>query len=112
MIALPAPAAAAIGHGLRVLHDAPPVAECPFDWSVDRRLAHKPRAELGAPPQIDRLVVCHGDACAPNALLHDDGTFAAHVDLDVLGVADRWADLAVSAWSTEWHYGPGYEEIV
>ena len=26
-----------------------------------------------------------------------------------LGVGDRWADIAVSAWSTEWNYGPGYE---
>ena len=57
-------------------------------------------------------MVCHGDACAPNTLLYDDGTFAAHVDLGALGVADRWADLAVAAWSTEWNYGPGYDEIV
>lgn len=28
-----------------------------------------------------------------------------------LGVADRWADLAI-AWSTEWNYGPGYEHSV
>jgi kanamycin kinase len=113
-LAQPATAAAAIGRGLRVLHDALPVAECPFDWSVERRLARRPgrTAAVGAPPPIDRLVVCHGDACAPNTLLHDNGMFAAHVDLGDLGVADRWADLAVAAWSTEWNYGPGYEEIV
>jgi kanamycin kinase len=110
----PATAATAIGRGLRLLHDALPVDECPFDWSVERRLAraelrHPVRAE---PPPIDRLVVCHGDACAPNTLLHDDGTFAAHVDLGSLGVADRWADLAVAAWSTEWNYGPGYDGFV
>ena len=113
--ARPAIAAAAIGQGLRVLHDALPVAECPFDWSVERRLE---RITSGAPadlderPTVDQLVVCHGDACAPNTLLHDNGAFAAHVDLGALGVADRWADLAVAAWSTEWNYGPGYEEIV
>ena len=28
------------------------------------------------------------------------------------GVADRWADLAVAAWSTEWNYGPGYDGLV
>jgi kanamycin kinase len=110
-IARPADAAAAIGHGLRVLHDALPVADCPFDWSIGRRLAAA-TSDLGPPPSIDRLVVCHGDACAPNTLLHDDGTFAAHVDLGSLGVADRWADLAVAAWSTEWNYGPGYENLV
>lgn len=50
--------------------------------------------------------------CAPNTLLHDDGAFAGHVDLGSLGVADRWADLAVAAWSTEWNYGPGYDGLV
>jgi kanamycin kinase len=111
----PATAAAAIGHGLRVLHDALPVVECPFDWSVERRLARagdRTHADLRQPPPIDRLVVCHGDACAPNSLLYDDGTFAAHVDLGALGVADRWADLAVAAWSTEWNYGRGCDGIV
>ena len=27
----------------------------------------------------------------------------------ILGVADRWADIAVAAMSTEWDYGPGWE---
>nr|BFF16323.1 hypothetical protein GCM10025699_76260 [Microbacterium flavescens] len=45
----------------------------------------------------------------PNTLVHDDGTWAGHVDLDALGVADRWADLAVATMSLEWNYGPGYE---
>jgi kanamycin kinase len=27
-----------------------------------------------------------------------------------LGVADRWADLAVATWSTQWNYGPGWEQ--
>lgn len=114
----------AIGAGLRALHDALPVDGCPFDWGVAARLAaadardgHDPdavaaRAELVEPPPVDRLVVCHGDACAPNTLLADDGTWAAHVDLGSLGVADRWADLAVAAWSTEWNYGPGYEDAL
>jgi kanamycin kinase len=123
-IARPGVAAAGIGRGLRHLHDTLPVDACPFDWSVERRLlSARERAadsrefafgesHLGTAPAIDRLVVCHGDACAPNTLLHDDGTFAAHVDLGSLGVADRWADLAVAAWSTEWNYGPGYDGIV
>jgi kanamycin kinase len=44
-IADPATAAAAIGRGLRLLHDALPVSQCPFDWSIDRRLA---RADEGS----------------------------------------------------------------
>ncbi|MFD0475833.1 phosphotransferase [Nonomuraea thailandensis] len=81
------------------------------DWAPEHRhlgLAET-RARLGDPPPVDRLVVCHGDACVPNTLLHDDGTFAAHVDLGSLGLADRWADLAVAAWSTEYDFGPGHD---
>lgn len=135
-IARPAVAVRAIGRGLRVLHDSLPVDVCPFDWSVSRRIAqvdariesgltpanwtHKDgavslsdaRARLEHPPDVDRLVVCHGDACAPNTLLDARGGFAAQVDLGALGVADRWADIAVAAWSTEWNYGVGYAELL
>ncbi|WP_062428606.1 aminoglycoside 3'-phosphotransferase [Herbidospora daliensis] len=129
-------AARAIGRGLRSLHDAAPVAGCPFDWGVpmrlakaDRRIAagmspaewwpehrgldvERARAKLGSPPEIDRLVVCHGDACVPNTLIDDAGSFAGHVDLGSLGVADRWADLAVAAWSMDWNFGPGHDGLV
>jgi kanamycin kinase len=66
-------------------------------------------ARLADPPPADRLVVCHGDACAPNTLIHDDGTWSGHVDLGELGVADRWADLAVATWSLDWNYRPGWQ---
>ncbi|QHT58343.1 aminoglycoside 3'-phosphotransferase [Cellulomonas sp. H30R-01] len=118
-VAEPLTAVRAIGAGLRALHDTLPVEDCPFDWTVEARVAaadarevgpSAERAALGPPPPVDRLVVCHGDACAPNTLLADDGTWLAHVDLGALGVADRWADLAVATYSTIWNYGPGYEE--
>ncbi|GAB1823460.1 aminoglycoside 3'-phosphotransferase [Herbidospora sp. RD11066] len=132
----PEVAAATIGRGLRLLHDALPVEECPFDWGVFGRLAQvderiaggmrpddwwpehrhlsvpEARALLAEPPEIDWLVVCHGDACVPNTLIGDDGSFTGHVDLGSLGVADRWADLTVAAWSTEWNFGPGYDGLV
>jgi kanamycin kinase len=60
-------------------------------------------------PPADRLVVCHGDPCAPNTLIADDGRWCAHVDMGALGVSDRWADIAVATWSTEWNYGPGWD---
>lgn len=56
--------------------------------------------------------VCHGDACAPNTLLDAEGRPLAHVDLGALGVADRWADIAVAAMSTTWNYGPGWEHAL
>lgn len=105
----------ALGRGLRALHEALPVQECPFDWSVPHRLARAvgPTDGLLEPPPVDRLVVCHGDACSPNTLLADDGEGGArvtgHVDLAGLGLADRWADLAVATLATTWNYGPGWE---
>lgn len=130
----PARAVAAVGAGLRALHEALPVKACPFSWSVEDRLAEldlraatrrldpaqwhavhqrmtieDALALAAVPPPIDRLVVCHGDACAPNTLLAEDGSWSGHVDLGSLGVADRWADLAIAGWSAEWNYGRGWE---
>lgn len=136
-LADPARAVAAIGRGLRELHDRLPTDACPFSWSVELRLDEVRRlaAERGLdprgwhpdhhehtveraleladqPPPVDALVVCHGDACSPNTILRDDGALAGHVDLGSLGVADRWADLAVATWSTAWNYGPGWEQTL
>ena len=133
----PATAVTAIGAGLRALHEALPVARCPFSWSAGQRLADaREQAAAGrldraawhachqsltvtealeraaAIPPPDRLVVCHGDACAPNTLLNRDGGWSGHVDLGLLGVGDRWADLAVATWSAEWNYGPGWDRLL
>ncbi|MGP3533851.1 phosphotransferase [Microbacterium sp. RD1] len=117
-LAGPAVAVRAIGRGLRAFHDALPVEECPFEWSVPARVANAARRGVDVPaalrnaPPIDRLVVCHGDACSPNTLLGDDGEWMGHVDLGALGVADRWADLAVAAMSAGWNYGAQWEGAV
>ncbi|HEU5085458.1 MAG TPA: aminoglycoside 3'-phosphotransferase, partial [Acidimicrobiales bacterium] len=111
----PATAVRAIARGLRSMHEELPVEACPFDWSPAHRLGHlQPafehrRDELSTPPPADLLVVCHGDPCAPNTLLDDAGRWVAHVDLGALGVADRWADLAVATMSLGWNYGEGWE---
>jgi kanamycin kinase len=52
------------------------------------------------------LVVCHGDACAPDTLIDADGRYSGHVEFGSLGIADRWADLAVATLSLGWNY-PG-----
>lgn len=131
----PAAAVRAIGTGLRALHERLPVASCPFDWSADSRFAivraraaagridpddwHEDLRHLGPAdravalladtPPVERAVVCHGDACTPNTLIAEDGGFSGHVDLGRLGVADRWADLAVATWSVGWNYGVEWE---
>ena len=126
-----------MGLGLRAFHDVLPVDTCPFSWSVeDRRVATRRLAALGKldpatwppedrplgvegalaaladPPPIDKLVVCHGDTCSPNTLIDENGCWSGHVDLADLGVADRWADLAVATMATEWNYGPGWERAL
>jgi kanamycin kinase len=136
-LADPRTAVIAIGEGLRAMHDALPVTNCPFSWMAQERVGAAQRAtaagwlntsdwapdhlELGIEgaiaqvqniPPTDRLVVCHGDACAPNTLIADNGRWSGHVDLGDLGVADRWADLAIATWSTEWNYGPAWEQVL
>lgn len=94
-------AARALGTGLRALHGLP-VDDCPFDWSAEQR------GGIDV-PAIDRLVVCHGDACVPNTLVGADGQWVGLVDLGALGVADRWSDLAVASMSLGWNFGDGFE---
>lgn len=112
-LAAPDVAVRALGAGLRELHDRLPAHACPFDWSATARLAALPaaaRSPLAQPPPVDRLVVCHGDACAPNTLIDGRGRYSGHVDLGDLGVGDRWADLAVATLSLGWNYpGRGWE---
>ncbi len=114
----PATAVRAVGEALRAMHDTLPVAECPWEWSVPSRIANAARRGIEVPaalleaPSVDRLVVCHGDACMPNTLIGPDGRWVAHVDLALLGTADRWADIAVASMSTEWNYGPGWEDAL
>jgi kanamycin kinase len=129
----PRDAVIAIAEGLRAMHDTLPVEKCPFTWDAsDRIFAARQRGHLDpaqwhpdhadltldtalalidATPKIEKTVVCHGDACAPNTLIGPDGHHTGHVDLGALGIADRWADLAIGSWSLTWNYGPGWEPL-
>jgi len=125
-LADPRTAVIAIGAGLRAMHDCLPVTDCPFSWMAQDRVAAAQRAvaagridtsdraiaQVQNIPPADKLVVCHGDACAPNTLIADNGRWSGHVDLGDLGVADRWADLAVATLSAGWNYGPGWDEVL
>jgi kanamycin kinase len=84
-----------VGAGLKLLHDALPVDES--------RFGPPPWVVADAPP-ADRLVVCHGDPCAPDTLIDEDSRCCGHVDLGDLGIADPWADLAVAMMSLSWNY--------
>jgi len=137
LLSEPAALVAALARGLRRFHEAAPVEDCPFDFRLDialeqvRRRAAEGLIDPGADfhpehqdlsigeaiarleaerPSEEDIVVCHGDYCFPNALI-DGGEVVGYVDLGELGIADRWWDLAVAAWSTTWNVGPGYEGL-
>jgi kanamycin kinase len=127
---------AALGRGLRAFHDAVGEEWCPFRFELRRALDHVQRrvaaglvdatdlhpehahltpaaalAQLEATAPADEdLVVCHGDYCAPNVLL-THGRVTGFVDLGELGVADRWWDVAVGAWSVGWNFGVEFEGL-
>jgi kanamycin kinase len=126
----------ALARGLAAFHRAVDEEWCPFRFEVGRALDHverriardeiksgdfhdvhqhlSPRAALAllekTMPDFEDLVVCHGDYCAPNMLL-EDGRVTGYVDLGELGVADRWWDIAVGAWSVGWNFGTDYEPL-
>ena len=128
---------AILARGLADWHARAPVAQCPFDFRVSLALAHaRERVRAGIAttsdlhpeyaqltmdaalaelerlrPASEDLVVCHGDYCFPNVLLDEAGAITGFLDLGELGVADRWWDVAVGAWSTTWNVGPGYEDV-
>ena len=134
----PAKLVRALARGLAALHGTAPVESCPFQFTADAAIAHvRHRAEQGlidpdehlhpehrhlsldaaikelerlAPGEED-LVVCHGDYCLPNVMLDASGRVTGYLDLGELGIADRWWDVAVGAWSANWNLGPGWEEL-
>jgi kanamycin kinase len=126
----------ALGAGLRAFHEAVGEEWCPFRFDLARALAHvEQRVETGdvdpcgfheehahlcpaaalaeleaTAPADEDLVVCHGDFCPPNVLLREDRV-TGYVDLGELGVADRWWDIAVGAWSVGWNFGEELEPL-
>lgn len=128
----------ALAEGMRAFHAAVAPPECPFDFSaatavehVRGRLAaglidpardfHTEHAGMSAQQAVQRfvaltpaaedLVVCHGDFSLPNVMLQG-GKVTGYLDLDYLGVADRWLDLAACAWSCDFNLGPGYGPLL
>ena len=126
----------ALGRGLRAFHEAVGEEWCPFRFDLARALAHvgqrvetgdvdpcgfheehahlSPAAALAeleaTAPDDEDLVVCHGDFCPPNVVLLE-GRVTGYVDLGELGVADRWWDIAVGAWSVGWNFGEELEPL-
>lgn len=102
--------AAVLGDATRQFHDAlaESVADCPFSWRISDRVERGGfsdafrRKAVEAPDETD-LVVSHGDLCAPNIVLRDDGSVGGFLDLGTMGVADRAVDLGSQLWSLEFN---------
>jgi kanamycin kinase len=105
--ARPSAAIRAIAAGLRAIH-AVAIDDFPAEWSAQVWFGrHSPL--LGSIPPIDEPVLVHGDACAPNTLISDEGIWTGNVDFGALGVGDRWADLAIASMSLDWNFGAGHQ---
>lgn len=97
----------AIAAGLRAIH-AVRVDDFPPEWTQQVWVGRQP-ASLGTRPPIHTPVLVHGDACAPNTLISQDGAWTGNVDFGDLAVGDRWADLAVASMSLDWNFGEGHQ---
>ncbi|HEX5827306.1 MAG TPA: aminoglycoside 3'-phosphotransferase [Candidatus Limnocylindrales bacterium] len=96
----------AIAEGLRAIH-AVPVSD--VSAGLDDSWVVRTPASIGPRPPIADPVLVHGDACAPNTLVGEDGRWSGHVDLGDMAVGDRWADLAIASMSLDWNYGEGHQ---
>ena len=97
----------AIAAGLRAIH-AIPIDDFPADWTDQVWVGRQPLS-LGTRPPIDAPVLVHGDACAPNTLISEQGVWTGNVDFGDLAIGDRWADLAVASMSLDWNFGEGHQ---
>lgn len=104
----PKRAVAAIAEGLRRIHSIP-TRDFPKEW-IKESWVNRHKDIYGIRPLCVASVIVHGDACAPNTIIDDEGNWVGNVDFGDLTVGDQWADLAVALRSLEWNYGPGYEE--
>ncbi len=97
----------AIAEGLRAIH-AIPIDDFPHGWTAQVWVGRQPPS-LGPRPSIDMPVLVHGDACAPNTLISEDGVWTGNVDFGDLAIGDRWADLAIASLSLDWNFGEGHQ---
>jgi len=119
----------AYAQGLKRLHALDP-ANCPFDHSLEARLAEaEARMRAGLVdeddfdterqgwtaarvldwlhrhrPETGDRIVTHGDASAPN-ILAQQGRFSGIIDCGRLGRADVWQDLALACRSIAYNIG-------
>ena len=118
----------ALAKAFAALHALPPV-DCPFDETIDMRLARAATAvaageidgsdfephnrgtapatlltRLTAKRPVEDIVVVHGDATLSNLMIDADGN-VGFIDCGNAGRGDRYLDLAVLAGDIADHHG-------
>lgn len=53
-------------------------------------------------------VLVHGDACLPNFMFLEDGTFTGFIDLADMRIDNVEVDLSAAVWSLQYNMGQGY----
>lgn len=125
----------AVADGLQMIHELH-YLQCPFEQRTEQQLAHAQQrvaqglvdhsdissgrnpcdvlADLIAhQPTHEELVFTHGDASLPNILI-DPKTIevTGFIDVGCAGIADRYQDLALTARSLAYNFGPGHESLL
>lgn len=125
----------ALADGLRMIHDVS-YLQCPFEQRIKQQLAHaqqrvvqglvepsdissgrSPRDVLADllvhQPTHEELAFTHGDPSLPNILIDSETMhITGFIDVGSAGIADRYLDLAISARSLAYNFGPGHEALL
>lgn len=122
-----------LAHGLRMIHNTS-ADDCPYVLGLEEALHEARRrvaeglvdtAEFGrrhrgltpadalvelatVRPACEDRVLCHGDYCLPNVLIHE-GAVSGFVDLGDIKLSDRWSDLAIATQSISRNLGSEWE---
>jgi kanamycin kinase len=100
-VAQPDIAVRAVGEGLRALHEALPMPDCPFDWGVPSRIANAERRGIRVPDALREPPQSTGSSCAtptPAARTPSSATTAGGSLTSISGCSEPGTAGPTSPW--------------